>query len=207
MDHRTAHLADHDLVLGIRPYERHRRHERRAAPLVRHVLQLAEQQQVVGVVVLRRPGPPRRQHARHPVQRVHTDPAVVRDRRQPGRGQGGMRLQQRVPLEGRLRLGRFVVRRYVAEPEHLDPGHDRGQDPPQLLELLLVVRCQENSTHASASCCSFASSAQPEIPSSSRLSSSARSNGAPSAVPCTSMNFPSPVITRFMSVSARTSSS
>ena len=30
--------------------------------------------------------------------------------------------------------------------------------------------------------------------------------GAPSAVPCTSTNFPSPVITTFMSVSARTSS-
>jgi hypothetical protein len=40
-----------------------------------------------------------------------------------------------------------------------------------------------------------------------QASSSARSNGSPSAVPCTSTKRPSPVMTTFMSVSAATSSS
>ena len=60
---------------------------------------------------------------------------------------------------------------------------------------------------ASASCWSRVRSAQPFSPSTSRASSSARVNAAPSAVPWTSMNDPAPVITMFMSVSARTSSS
>ena len=40
-----------------------------------------------------------------------------------------------------------------------------------------------------------------------QASSAWRSNGGPSAVPCTSMNRPSPVLTTFMSTSARESSS
>ncbi len=62
-------------------------------------------------------------------------------------------------------------------------------------------------TRTSASCCSLVRSAQPFSPSASSASSSARENAAPSAVPCTSTNEPAPVITMFMSVSARTSSS
>ena len=46
----------------------------------------------------------------------------------------------------------------------------------------------------------------PVSASTSRSSSSPRENGAPSAVPCTSMNRPLPVMTTFMSTSARASS-
>ena len=49
--------------------------------------------------------------------------------------------------------------------------------------------------------------ADPLSASSIRLSSAWRSNGRPSAVPCTSTNRPSPVLTTFMSTSARESSS
>ena len=84
-----------------------------------------------------------------------------------------------------------------------------GQDSAHLDHLVLIAGGQNDaSTHRpSASCCSRVSSAQPVDARSSSASSSDRSKGTPSAVPCTSMKRPSPVQTTFMSVSAVTSSS
>ena len=61
--------------------------------------------------------------------------------------------------------------------------------------------------HRRASAWRRVSSAQPTAPRSSNWSMTARSKGSPSAVPCTSMSFPSPVMTMFMSTSAAESSS
>ena len=58
-----------------------------------------------------------------------------------------------------------------------------------------------------ASRCNLINCSMPFFPSSSRLSICSRVKGEPSAVPCTSMNLPSPVQTMFMSTSARESSS
>ena len=98
----------------------------------------------------------------------------------------------------------------VGQPEHLDVRRGLGDDPAQLGQLLGVVGGQHDLVRrghrASAACCSSVSVAQPAAPRSSSSSSTERSNGAPSAVPCTSMNAPAPLITMFMSVSAAESS-
>ena len=60
---------------------------------------------------------------------------------------------------------------------------------------------------ASAAACRSVNARQPPSASASNWSSRSRSKGSPSAVPCTSMKRPSPVITTFISVSALTSSS
>ena len=94
-----------------------------ATALVGHVGELREQQRVVALV-----GQP---SAWRPDQRADSTPGiplsastqsprVVGDRRQPGRGQSGAGLEQRVALEGGLVLDRLVVRRHVVEAEHLD---------------------------------------------------------------------------------------
>lgn len=62
------------------------------------------------------------------------------------------------------------------------------------------------SIAASAVCCMALRSEQPLAARSSRALSRSRSKGLPSAVPCTSTNSPSPVMTTFMSVPAPTSS-
>ena len=143
------------------------------------------------VVRLRRARPARREHARHPVERVDAEAGVVGDRRQSGDLEPGPRLEQRVALERRLVLDRLVVRRHVVEPDHLDAGEVLGEDPLHLGELLGVAGGQEDPRHEeSASCCSRVRSAQPFSPSASSASSSARENAAPSAVPCTSTNEP-----------------
>ena len=86
-DHVAGHLPVHH-VLGDpagahRVGERHRAAEPRRTALVRHVLELGEQQLVVRPVVLRGPRPARREHARHPVERVDAQAAVVGERGKP----------------------------------------------------------------------------------------------------------------------------
>src|SRR5699024_7017284 len=128
--------------------------------------------------------------------------------REPGRLESGARLDERVALERRLGLRWLVVRRHVDQPDNLYLGDEGGEDPLQLSDLAWVARRQEDLGHdASALRCSSASSAHPFAARESSASSSSRPNGSASAVPCTSTKRPSPVMTTFMSVSARTSSS
>ena len=101
--------------------------------------------------LLGRPGPARRQHPRHPVERVDAEPAVVGQRRQPGRGDAGPRLQQGVALERRLVLDRLVVRRHVVEAERPRcPGRCSSRIRSHLLDLLGVAGGQEDLAAASA---------------------------------------------------------
>ena len=166
-----------------------------AAPLVGHVGELVEQQRVVAVVGLGRTRPARRQHPRHAVEGVDAQAAVVGHDGQPGRGQAGARLEQRVALEGRLVLDRLVVRRDVVEAEHLDPPGDVASARIRRISTSFLALREARKTRAgrherSAARCSRVSSAQPFSARVSRVSSSARSKGAPSAVPCTSTNAP-----------------
>ncbi|OEI69225.1 Uncharacterized protein Cus16_1063 [Curtobacterium sp. ER1/6] len=138
---------------------------------------------------------------------VDRDARVVGERRQPGVRHGRARLDQRVRRVGVAVLDR--LRPVVAD--ELDPLAERlAEDPAELDDLALVVRRQDDGApgHASPSASRWmaASDRLPASPRSSSVSSSARSNGACSAVPCTSMNFPEPVVTMFMSVSAAESS-
>jgi hypothetical protein len=128
--------------------------EVRGAPLVGHVGQLGQQQGVVAVVVLRRARPPCGQHARHAVEGVDAEPAVVGERWEPGRLQARARLQQGVALERRLVLDRLVVPGDVVDAEDLDAGSVLAQDPLHLLDLLAVARGEEDTgAHdPSASC-------------------------------------------------------
>src|SRR5207237_9140073 len=110
--------------------------------------------------------------------------------------------------------GRYV--RELVHPGRLDVQSGGVEDAPQLDDLAGVAGRQTHPGHsavglspvrigramASASFCSRVRLLQPTAARTSSASSSARWNGAPSAVPCTSMNSPSQVHTTFMSVSA-----
>src|SRR5690606_25100190 len=132
-----------------------------------------------------------------------------------GRGRERPRLDERVGGEaGAVLHGRRGAQ--ICGTGDIVPAQARDEgrkDGPHLPHLVGVVRREGEPGHgrsyllsARAAACSRASSALPAAASASRASSSARENGAPSAVPCTSTKPPSPVMTTFMSVSARTSS-
>src|SRR6185312_6411615 len=92
---------------------------------------------------------------------------------------------------------------------HVQAGHLAAQQFAELAELALVVGGEDElGCHQPARVSRWISASWvvPISARSRRRLSSSRSNGAPSAVPCTSTNLPEPVTTTFMSVSARTSS-
>src|SRR5262245_4954152 len=213
----TAQYADLEVLVAVGQHERHGAAELRLPLAVRDVTHLGQQQPVVGGVAysavgLRQARPARREHARHAVERVEADAGVVGEGWQAGHLDGGPGLDQGVALEGVLRLDRLVVGIDVGEAEHLDIGQLVFEYSPQLLQLPRIVAGQKDLLHVPAPSpneCRWSrvSSTQPADAKPSISSKSARSNGSPSAVPCTSTNRPPPVITTFMSVSALTSSS
>ena len=200
---RPRELCDLDVAPPIRQRPRRRADERRPAALVRYVGELPQHELQVREVVAMPPSPARREDPRHPVQRLDGESAVVRHRRQTGLAHPLERLRERVLGEGRTGLRTRLVRR----PDQRQP--ERLQDPGQLGNLALVAGGQQDGPHSDWASTAVWSALSCRIPPSARsssASSSARENGAPSAVPCTSMMSPSPVATTFMSVSARTSS-
>jgi hypothetical protein len=80
--------------------------------------ELLQQESVVRRIVFGSTAPPGRQHSRHAVQRIDAQPAVVGQRRQPRRREAGPCLDERVALERRLGLRRFVVGGDIVEPEY-----------------------------------------------------------------------------------------
>src|SRR5690606_22220707 len=150
--------------------------------------------------------PVRREDPRGAAQHVDADAGVVREGGKAGVRDGGAGLDERVLREGHPvlhRLGAVV-------PDPLQVGSRLRDDLLELGDLVLVVGREDDShdsaPEASAAVWYSVRVAHPATPSSSSASSSRLSNGAPSAVPCTSTNSPRPVTTTFMSVSARTSS-
>ena len=134
---------------------------------------------------------------------------VVGDGRETGGRRQGRCLQPGVLLQGGARLlhlgdvGR--ARPQFGVRERL--GHDR----PDLLGLVRIGRSEDEDHRGAGGSASTAACASrirpiPAVARSSNSSSSARLNGAPSAVPWTSTKPPADVITTFMSVSARESS-
>ena len=173
-----------------------------------HVVQLAKQQFVVVGIGGLRTGPAGRPYAGHAVQHVDLETGVVGESREAGGGHTGAGLEQRIAGEGALGLGRLGVGRHVGQSEDLDVrsglnrrsvaarraswrcgwpddepggrGHRRQGRPLPLGQLGAARRAESR-----AAC-------------PARRGRTAR----PSAVPCTSMNLPSPLITMFMSTSA-----
>src|SRR6185437_14308084 len=151
-------------------------------------------------------------HARGIAERVDLESGVVGDGRQASGAGIVDRLEPRVLGERRggfLRLGDRVA---VGERDQRH-GH-AVQDADDLADLSRIGRGDEQVGHAYFFTISptmlFWMSMRSLMPlSASDISaSSARlSKGLPSAVPCSSMNRPSPVFTKFMSTSARESSS
>src|SRR5690606_27347046 len=165
------------------------------------------QQQPQVVAVVARARVPRRADAGLAAERVDDDPGVVGERGEPGVLVRRPCLEQRVRLEAVAVLDR--LRPVVAD--ELVRSEPVAEDAPQLLVLVRVVGREHEGRHgtpydASAADWMAASSPAPATARSSSESSSPRSNGAFSAVPCTSMKSPRPVTTTFMSVSARRSS-
>src|SRR6478609_9573083 len=206
----AGHLPlDHDLP-PARGSERRGTDERCAPPAIRNIDDLVEQQPQVCRVVPVPAGPAGGEHARHAVQRVYRQPGVISDGDQPSRQSSDPGLRQGVVGEGGCGLRYLVVRRRIVQANHSQVGLHVGEDAPQLGEFVGIAGGEQHlrGHHAaSTSAWILANWEQPLIARSSIASSSARRNGAPSAVPWTSTNSPEPVRTTFMSVSARTSSS
>ena len=183
----------HRGLAAIGQHEGDRAAELRTEPVVGGVAELGEHELEVRDVALPA-GPPGGEHARHPVERVDAQSAVVGHGRHARRRADGARLQQGVALERRLGLGHL---RHVGEgrdADDLDVQTGLGEDPVHLLDLVGVARREDDPGHGrlghdwpSAAACRRVSSAQPDAASARSSSSSARSNGCPSAVPWTSM--------------------
>ena len=106
----------------------------------RHVRQLGQDERQVGRVVAMTSGPAGGQNPGHPVQRVDTEPGIVRDRRQAGERRYRTGLEQRVLLERAARL-RDVGRAWARGETH--QVHDgsiarRGENPGQLGDLVRI---------------------------------------------------------------------
>ena len=87
---------------------------------------------------------------------------------------------------------------------------ERREQRLDLAQLAGIGRCEHQSSgtkaHSARAPCCCAMSSRCRLASAISASISARENGAPSAVPCTSTKPPAPVITTFMSVSQPESS-
>ena len=165
--------------------------------------ELTQQQLVVLLVGRARPGPAGRPDAGHPVQHVDRQPGVVGQGRQPGGRDAGPGLEQRVALEGRLGLGRLGIGRARRPgPSTSTPGAAAAtirRSSASFLALLVAsttpvcveARDGRRLTTGEGGLLQLGQprAARRAARSSSRPASS-RSNGAPSAVPCTSMKLP-----------------
>ena len=173
----------------------------------RDIAQLGEQEFEVRSVVTVSAGPAGGEDPRCTAEDVDADSRVVGDGGVPCRGCRGTGLDEGVLGERDSGFGDIGQSR-LGGGEHLGVcTEDGSEDGQQLSFLALIVSGEDEGRHpASTSDWMRVSSVQPWAARSSSLPSSSRSNGAPSAVPWTSMNFPEPVMTTFISVSARESS-
>ncbi len=127
----------------------------------------SEHEPQVGLVVAVPPGPARRQHAGHAVERVDGQTGVVGDGRQAGVREPLARLDQRVVGEGRAGLGHLVVGATSSRPSTSTSGTRGARMRRSSASFLRVAGGQQRAgssvdvTAASASCWSAASSAQP----------------------------------------------
>ena len=155
-------------------------------------------------------GPARRQHPGHPVQRVDAQAGVVGQRRQPG-GRGRARaLSSAFSSKVAPGLGRLVVRGRRRRGRAPRRRARRGQDPPQLVEL--AWRCarrgqprRHRGRAARSDAAAAVRSAQPCDPArvEQRVELARGRTARPRRCPAPRRTCPSPVITTFMSVSAR----
>ena len=150
----------------------------------------------------------RRTHAGCAAEHVHTHAGIIRQCRQPGDAAGMACLGQGVFNEGAVRLLGFRNTQRTLR-DHFN--RQRREDRRDLAQLARIVGSDDEFVHRgpfqpSAARCAAISCVMPLCARSSMACISARLNGAPSAVPCTSMMPPASVITTFMSVSQSESS-
>ena len=162
-----------------------------------------EQLGLAGTGARRIAAEPRRAHARQASERIDLEPRVFGQHRHAEHAHGRSGLEARVLEVRRSGLD-------VAEPDGKRHDLDRraGKDLAGFLRLAFVGRREDDEgAHADKALrCASTSCAIPDEATASMRSSVALSNDSPSAVPCTSTKLPAPVITTFMSTSARTSS-
>ena len=195
---------------GLGDREREDAHVAGAPALRREGGELGDELGVVLGVGCVRAGVATRQDARAPAQGLDLKAGVI--------GEGG---QARGPrgeagLDARVRLERQpVLDRLPGDPEVVERDEVRALQPEQPAELAdLVLRARRDDelpgaqrrTVASAAACASNRRASPVSARSRSDSTRLRSNGRPSAVPCSSMYVPASVPTTFMSTSARESS-
>src|SRR5262245_59366810 len=189
-----------------------RAHESSRAPgdaaLAEQLLELPELRRIVS------PMPSRRLHARRLVERVDLDPRIIRDAHQACRLGVIARLQPRILLKRRPCLLGLDDRLPIVQRQQ--PHGHALEDSCNFFQLARIGGRDQQRSHREPAQERISptidrwretSSRMPLSASSRRSSRALRSKGGPSAVPCTSMKRPSPVLTTFMSTSARESSS
>ena len=197
-----------------------------ATPLRRQPGQLAQELGVVLGVGGVRAGVSARVDAGPALELGDLDPGIVGERRQAGRARGKAGLDPGIRLERQA-----VLDRLARDPEVVEGDELQGRDVEQLAELPELVRRAgrdddparrrsggdgsaraagrgpaQRRTFESASAWASNSFPSPTWARSSRASTRARSNGAPSAVPWSSTYVPASVPTTLKSTAARESS-
>src|SRR6476661_7968801 len=155
--------------------------------------------------------------ARRFIERINLETRIVGDADEACRLRIVPCLQRRVLRECRARLLGLFDWIEIVQGDKFD--RDTVENPGDLVDLAgvrgrdqqfaQVVQGFYWATRISPTIerCKSTSSRMPWSARARRSSRARRSKGGPSAVPCTSMNLPSPVLTTFMSTSARESSS
>ena len=209
-DDPPLHRGDLGDLGAIRVDERHRTHEPTTTTLVGKVEGLVEQQLEVARVGRLASRPACRTDARHPIEGVNLETGIVGQRRQIGVMGSSSGLDEGVLDEGGAGLLGSRSITDLRQTDDLDVSPGRLEGTPQFDQFLGIVGRQHNPAHSvtpRASDCAALSEAQPPAARSSRSLRRPRLKGAPSAVPWISTKSPSPLMTTFMSVSARESSS
>src|ERR1700730_5124800 len=167
-------------------------------------------------------GPARGEDSGRAVQRADRQSGIIRERRQLRRFRRGHRLDLRIGAKAVAGLVRFAeaefARRYRLDAmrrqqfAHLGElarigGRDHELACDSAVHMLLVYpSASAIPNHATAIFCKSTSRATPLRASAISVRNSPSENGVFSAVPCTSMMRPSPVMTKLASVSASESS-
>src|SRR5699024_10317612 len=219
-EERSAQVAVLNRLRALGGDHRRGTHERCLPMGGRDIRELGEEEIDIGVVVAVVADPTRGEDARCPAEDVDGEAGVVGEGDEPGLLGHGARFEERILSEGDpgfFHVGQVEINR----GDDLLRGQDPREDGAELREFSLVLGGEDEfrahtilpgvsfrvTGWARARRCLAVRSVMPSAARVSSASSSARAKGTPSAVPCTSTNPPLPVITMFMSVSARTSSS
>ena len=204
---RIEHLAFHRAFVNTAHFaafhQRYRTHESRAP--VANAAQSLEQEPVVVFICGVQTGKACGVDAGGSIERVHHQSGIVGEYRTGRERRVMARFENRILDESDAVFQAFGNLSEVGQSVDFDSGLGRGA--PELTKLARVAGGAPQLHAPIAFFCNSTNWAIPCLASATMCDICDSSNGACSAVPCTSMNLPPPVMTMFISTSARESSS